>query len=118
MRNFDDGDLSYVNTLKKLETLTRKPREHIHSFYTTLNLEFSKTEFITDPILYESQRDRYNRDKLMQYLGPKTKTEVLEAYYRKLSTNGYSSANFVLEEIKANKRVYDDWIKLLKPPAE
>ena len=78
-RHFDDGDLSYVDTLKKLETLTRKPREHIHSFYTTLNLEFSKTEFMTDPILYESQRDRYIRDKLMQHLGPKTKTEVLKS---------------------------------------
>ena len=66
---------------------------------------------MTDPILYESQRDRYIRDKLMQHLGPKTKTEVLKAYYRKLSTNGYASANFVLEEIKANERVYDDWIK-------
>ena len=26
-----------------------------------------------DPILYESQRDRYIRDKLMQHLGPKPK---------------------------------------------
>ena len=66
---------------------------------------------MTDPILYESQRDRYIRDKLMQHLGPRTKTEVLKAYYRKLSTSGYASANFVLEEIKANERVYDDWIK-------
>ena len=66
---------------------------------------------MTDPILYESQRDRYIRDKLMQHLGPKSKTEVLKAYYRKLSTSGYASANFVLEEIKANERVYDDWIK-------
>ena len=39
------------------------------------------------------------------------KAKVLKAYYRKLSTNGYASANFVLEEIKANERVYDDWIK-------
>ena len=28
-----------------------------------------------------------------------------------MSTSGYASANFVLEEIKANERVYDDWIK-------
>ena len=92
-RNFGDGDLSYVDTLKKLETLTRKPREHIHSFYTTINLVFSKMDFMTDPNLYESQRD-----KLMQHLGPRTKTEVLKAYYHKLSTN--ASANFVLKEIK------------------
>ena len=47
----------------------------------------------------------------MQYLGPKTKTEVLKAYYQKLSTSGFASANFVLEEIKANEQAYDDSIK-------
>ena len=107
---------SHVDVIRNYESMVRKPTDTPRAFALALKMAYSRDEFMSDPIIFQNARDIFLTKKLFENIGPITKIYVRKEYYRKIERSGYANADFVLDEIEANERVYNDWPASKAPP--